>query len=154
MKHFSIAQRSPKGFTLIELLVIVALVSVLGKFAMGSYSEYLQSKRQDEAKSLILEVMQKQNLYKTNSPYEYTTDLTNLGYSSAANIKSREVDADGDGTSSHRFTVSAVVCDHPPPMNDLKFCVKVVATPVNATIDSTWSLRSNESSNAAWAAIP
>lgn len=73
------------GFTLIELMVTVAIVGVLASIAIPTYNSYSIKSHRVEGKSLIMEVMQKQEKYFTENN-TYTTNLTLLGYSSSTVI--------------------------------------------------------------------
>lgn len=73
------------GFSLIELMMTVAIVGVLSSIAIPTYKNYSIKSHRVEGKSLIMEIMQRQEKYYTENN-TYTTNLTLLGYSSSTVI--------------------------------------------------------------------
>ena len=51
------------GFTLIELMAVVAIVAVLAMIAYPAYQSYLIRANRAEAKALLMDLAQKQQLY-------------------------------------------------------------------------------------------
>lgn len=70
-----------QGFTLIELMITVMIVGILSGFAMNSYGNKAIESRRADAKSKLLEVMQRQERFFSENN-TYTANLTALGYSS------------------------------------------------------------------------
>lgn len=70
-----------KGFTLLELLITIAIAGILANVAMNSYSSYAKKARRVEAKSILMEVMQREEKYYSENN-TYTTNFTTLGYNS------------------------------------------------------------------------
>lgn len=70
------------GYTLMELLVTVAVVGVLAAVAIPSYKSYSVKTRRSEGRAFVMEIMQRQEKYYTENN-TYTTNLTQLGYSSS-----------------------------------------------------------------------
>lgn len=70
------------GFSLIELMTTVAIVGVLASIAIPTYKNYSIKSHRVEGKSLIMEIMQRQEKYYTENN-TYTTNLSLLGYSSS-----------------------------------------------------------------------
>lgn len=56
-----------KGFTLIELMIVVAIVAILLMVAYPSYQTFLVKANRSEAKSYLMDLAQKQQLYFNDS---------------------------------------------------------------------------------------
>ena len=103
--------KKASGFTLIELLIVVVLIGVLAAIAIPAYQDYAKRARRADAKSSILEVQLAQEKWRANNP-QYTTDMTDLGYSGAANQTSRDGYYTIDlptAASSATYTVTATI---------------------------------------------
>lgn len=70
------------GYSLIELMVTVAVVGVLVSISVPTYKNYTMKSRRSEGRSFAMEIMQRQEKYY-NENNTYTTNLAQLGYSSA-----------------------------------------------------------------------
>ena len=70
------------GFTLIELMVTVLIVGIIGGWAMTSYRGTVIKANRTDAKTKLLEVMQKQERFFSEKS-TYTTTLTELGFSAS-----------------------------------------------------------------------
>jgi len=68
-----------RGMSLLELMITVAIIAIIATIAYPTYSKYMQSARRAEGKSLLLEVIQREERYKTEN-LSYTTNLADLGY--------------------------------------------------------------------------
>ena len=120
--------RSMSGFTLIELLITIAVVAILSTIAYPLYKDYTDKARRAEAKASIMQIMQaQQRSYTANSTY--ATDLTQVGYASAANVPSE----------SNNYLITATACGA-----GITSCVRLTAVPqydepecANLTYDST-----------------
>ena len=89
-----------QGFTLIELLVALAIIGILFAVAMPRYSAYVQrANRSSDGFAILNNILQAQERFYSENQ-TYTTDLTDLGFGSAANLTS------GDG----HYKVSATAC--------------------------------------------
>ena len=71
---------SKTGFTLIELIMVMAIVGVILSIALPSYKQSLYKARRAEAKTLLLDLANRQEQLMLDSS-TYTTDLAQLGYS-------------------------------------------------------------------------
>jgi type IV pilus assembly protein PilE len=102
------------GLTLIELLVALAIVAILSSIAYPVYSNYVTKARRAEGKAALMEIMQaQQRNYTANSTY--TTDLSTIGYDTAANVSSE----------SGHYLLSAGSCDG----TAITSCVRLTAAP-------------------------
>jgi type IV pilus assembly protein PilE len=68
-----------RGVTLLELLVTVAIVAILGVIAIPSYVQYVTRANRSAAKSLLLQVADRQERYFADHK-SYATNLTQLRY--------------------------------------------------------------------------
>jgi len=71
-----------RGFTLIELMVVVVIVAILVGIAYPAYVDQMRKTRRSEGKALLMELMSAEERHYTENG-TYTTDFTQLGYSSA-----------------------------------------------------------------------
>lgn len=75
------------GVTLMELMIVVVIISILTAIAYPSYRQYVARAKRNEAKAGLLQIATLQErFYLQNNTY--TTDLTNLGFTVAANAPS------------------------------------------------------------------
>ena len=56
-----------KGFTLIELMIVVAIIAILVGIAYPAYNDYLIKANRSAAKSFILELANKQEIYLSDN---------------------------------------------------------------------------------------
>ena len=82
MSHNNLSSKSHSntGFTLIELIIVMAIVGVILSLALPSYNQSLHKARRAEAKTLLLDLANRQEQLMLDSS-TYTTDLAQLGYS-------------------------------------------------------------------------
>jgi len=66
--------------TLVELIVAVAIVAVLGAFALPNYFEYQQRARRVDAKMALQKIANNQERFYASN-FSYTSDLSRLGFS-------------------------------------------------------------------------
>lgn len=71
----------PSGFTLIELVVAIAIVAILASIAYPSYLDSVRKGRRTDAMSALLKVQLDEERWRASNS-AYTTDLTDLGWSS------------------------------------------------------------------------
>jgi len=86
MKTLSM-RKNMRGVTLLELMIVVVIISILTAIAYPSYRQYVARAKRTEAKAGLLQIstLQERFYLQNNS---YTTDLTNLGFTVAANALS------------------------------------------------------------------
>ena len=73
-----------RGVTLMELMIAVVIVGILTAIAYPNYRQYAARAKRNEAKAALLQIatMQERHYLQNNT---YTTDLTLLGFATAAN---------------------------------------------------------------------
>jgi len=72
-------RRYSQGISLTETLVALAIVGILGSMAYTSYGDYAIRTNRSAAKSLLLQVADRQEQFFADNK-RYAADLTNLGY--------------------------------------------------------------------------
>lgn len=82
MKHTRPGQA---GFTLIELMIVVVVVAILAALAFPQYRDYVVRSNRAVAKSLLVQVADRQEQFFTDRK-TYATDMTDLGYPAANTI--------------------------------------------------------------------
>ena len=117
-----------KGFNLLELLAVLAIMGILAAIVLPGFSDYMRDARRNDGITFLLEIMHRQERYFTEE-LTYTTDLTDLGYATAAAIVSENT----------FYNVTASLCAGIV----LARCVLLTATPVGVqTGDVTLTLDS------------
>ena len=101
-----------KGFSLMEMMIAVAIVGILAAIGYPSFLEKIRETRRTEAITLTTKIMQAQERFFVNN-LTYTADLTDLGFSAAANLP----------TENGYYQLSAQAC-----AGDIALCVNIVST--------------------------
>jgi type IV pilus assembly protein PilE len=111
--------RHEGGFTLVELMIVLVIIGILAAIGYPGYRDYVVRTQRDIAKSMILQVLDRQEQFFIDNK-RYADDLTSMGFASspfAIDRKGNMVAADnGDrvynigltNTSATAFTVQAV----------------------------------------------
>lgn len=96
-----------KGVTLMELMIVVVILSILAAIGYPSYRQYVARAKRNEAKAGLLQIatLQERFYLQNNS---YTTDLTRLGFTVAANAPSETGTYVFNVTAANANTFSAV----------------------------------------------
>ncbi len=88
------------GFTLVELMIVVVIISILAAVAIPGYQSFVLESKRSEGTSALMRIMDMQERFYINQfPPTYTTDLTQLGYSSDPVV-----------TESGFYNISAAAC--------------------------------------------
>ena len=75
----SLAFSRQRGATLLEIMVVVAIIALLASIGYPSYMGYITRANRTAAKSLLLQVADRQEQFFANNK-RYADDLTDLGY--------------------------------------------------------------------------
>jgi type IV pilus assembly protein PilE len=78
-----------RGFSLMELFVTVSIVGILSTIALPNYTNYVERSRRADGYQALTAILQSQERHFANQ-YTYTSDLTELGYSSSAGLLTPE----------------------------------------------------------------
>lgn len=68
-----------QGFTLLEMMLVVAVIALISSIAIPAFIDYMKKSRRSDARSLLLEIVAKQEQYFPNNQQQYTDDFTQLG---------------------------------------------------------------------------
>lgn len=77
--------RKMRGITLLELMIVVVVVGILAAVAYPNYRDAADRAKRNEAKAALLQIATNQERFYLNNN-TYTTDLTDLGFPTAANF--------------------------------------------------------------------
>ena len=75
-------RKKNKGFTLLEVVITLLIVAIIASFAYPAYRKNVLKTNRSDAKTKLLEVMQREERYYSEKN-TYATDLTLLGYSAS-----------------------------------------------------------------------
>lgn len=117
-----------KGFTLIELMIVVAVVGILAAIAYPAYTDSVLKGKRAQARTALLEVMQQQERYMTQSNTYLDFSTTAAGVVSSATYTATPFPLkyhSGDAPNSPAYWLSAAACTS----STLRECVTVTATP-------------------------
>ena len=131
----SLSPSRSQGFSLIELMIAVAIIGILASIVIPGYREYMMDSRRSDGIEMINRVRQAQERFFLNN-MTYTTDLTDLGFASAAGQESDE----------GFYTVSAAAC-----AGGINECVNITATAVGVQAGAgNLSLSTQEAKTGDW----
>jgi len=83
------ARLSAKGFTLLEVMVVAAIIAILAAVALPQYRNSVVKGTRSDGIQMLTSIMSSQERYFSNE-ISYTSDLTDLGYSSSSEVASTE----------------------------------------------------------------
>ena len=123
-----IQRRFSKGFTLIELMIVVAVIGILASIAYPAYTDSVRKGKRAQARTALLEVMQQQERFMTQSNTYLGFSTTPAGVLSATGYTATTFPLkyySGDAPSAPAYWLSAAECTS----STLRECVTVTATP-------------------------
>ncbi|MES2663903.1 MAG: prepilin-type N-terminal cleavage/methylation domain-containing protein [Pseudomonadota bacterium] len=119
------------GFSFVELMIVLVILSIIGGIAYPNFSQYVKNKRQDEAKAMLLSVLDGQEQYRAINK-TFITDLSKLKY---------ETENGKIQSHSGKFLIEAQVCVG--VLVALSDCIRLIARPITQG-DPSWELSSIE----------
>ena len=75
------------GFSLVELLVTIMVIGILAAVAFGSYQSHIRKGRRADAQAFLMDLVQRQQQYFTDSR-AYATDVATLNNPVPASLSS------------------------------------------------------------------
>lgn len=75
------------GFSLVELLVTIMVIGILAAVAFGSYQSHIRKGRRADAQAFLMDLVQRQQQYFTDSR-AYATDVATLNNPLPASLSS------------------------------------------------------------------
>lgn len=113
------AFRRIAGITLIELMLVVAIIGILGAFALPAYQDYVTRAKRTDGRNILMDMASRQERYYFDNN-TYTTDPTELGYN-----------ADPASSPDGNYSVSI----NNNPTGDISTGYTIVATPTGSFSD-------------------
>ena len=124
-----------KGFTLIELLIVIAVLGILASTAFPTFSEFVRKGRRAGARSAIVEMLQQQERFMTQ-----TGSYQKIQTPGMAGTSFKTYTGDSPDKASH--LLAAGVCSTSAPGSTLPLtqCVRVSAEPqqTDPTVGTLW----------------
>lgn len=120
--------RVSKGFTLIELMIVVAVIGILAAIAYPAYTDAVRKGKRAQARTALLEVVQQQERYMTQSNTYLDFTTTSAGVVTSTTYPGTPFPLkyySGDSATSPAYWLSAAAC----ATSTLRECVIVTATP-------------------------
>lgn len=130
-------KRFNSGFTLIELMIVVAIVAILASIAYPAYTSSILKGKRAEARTALMELMQQQERYmtQTNSYCAFSnTSGTTAAVAGPCTDPVPFKTFSGDNSTNAAYYLSVDAC--PPATTttaaDMKECVRVSAAPIRS----------------------
>ena len=129
-------KRNQIGFSLLELMIVVAIVGILAAVGLPQYNQQMVKGKRSDGIQMLTRVLSSQERYFSNE-ITYTTDLTDLGMASSADVPSSE----------GHYKVTATACAG----TTIAQCVLLTATPQGAQeVDGKLTLNSRGAKTGNW----
>jgi type IV pilus assembly protein PilE len=121
--------RRSDGFTMMEMLIVLVILLLLASQVYPAFQKYVISVRRQEGQSALLRLMQQEERY-------YTQANTYLAFSSASTGAQERMFQwwSGNHKASSSYEIEAKACEG----ELISQCVRLVATPGGANVDSTF----------------
>ncbi|MGA7537243.1 MAG: type IV pilin protein [Steroidobacteraceae bacterium] len=114
-----------RGFTLVELVIVMVVAAILTAIAIPMYMNQVRESRRTDARSALLDLAGREERYfATNNAY--TSDSTQLGYTSAGDTWPQTV-----GSSGYYQIAQPTLAAGPPPS------YSITATPLGTQVNDT-----------------
>ena len=124
-----------KGFSLVELMVVVAIIAIIAGIGIPQYNQQVTSAKRSDGMQMLTRIMASQERYFSNE-ISYTTDLTDLGFASSANLESTE----------GNYKITATAC-----AGGIQQCVLLTAVPQGGQLkDGNLTLNSRGAKTGNW----
>lgn len=141
--HVRVARSRRRGFSLIELMIVVAIIGLLAAIAYPAYTSSILKGKRAEGRAALLELMQQQERYFTQSGsyMSFAAGATgNNGslYQNNANVNSQPIPfrtssgSSATAVANAAYRLSAAACDSTLHLNE---CVRLTAT-INGAADT------------------
>ncbi len=120
MNRTQLLRNGEAGMTLIEVMVVIVILGLLAAIAFPMYQDQMNKARRSDGHSLLMDMAARMERYYFDNT-SYTTNLTELGYSSATNVPSVK----------GYYTAAVTGCP-------IASCYSITASPANAQLKDTY----------------
>lgn len=133
--HASTPRKKARGFTLIELMITVAIVGLLAAIAYPAYTDSVLKGRRAEGRTALMEMMQQQERYMTQTGSYMTFSAGATGANGTTrggtNVQIPFKTTSGDTVASAAYQLSASACPTGSGSGTMQLneCVLLTATP-------------------------
>lgn len=117
------------GFTLIQLIVVLAVVTILAATAAPSYTEAVRKGKRTEGRSALYQIMLQQERY-----YSMRNSYITFSSRSSGEDEKQFKWFSGNSPPKSAYEIKAEPCANDTIQN----CVRLVATPGTANVDSRY----------------
>ena len=128
-----VPSKAAHGFTLIELMITVAIVALLAAIAYPAYTDSILKGRRAEGRTALMELMQQQERYMTQTG-SYMTFAAGATGANGTTVGATRVQipfktTSGNTSSSAAYQLAASACPAASGNMGLNECVLLTATP-------------------------